>query len=91
MLQTFQRPVVFYTMYIDHDDDKHPTQPGVEADTSRLLLQSQLIQAGHRAVAVSSSPRPWIDVFALPDYSPIFSDMTVQRNVSRFYARSICG
>ena len=25
-----------------------------------------------------------------PDYSPIFSYMTVQRNVSRFYTRSIC-
>ena len=26
-----------------------------------------------------------------PDYSPIFSDMTVQRNVPRFCTRSICG
>ena len=26
-----------------------------------------------------------------PDYSPIYSDMTVQRNVPRFCTRSICG
>ena len=26
-----------------------------------------------------------------PDYSQIFSDMTVQRNVPRFFMRSICG
>ena len=93
-------------------------------------------------VAVSSSPRPWMDVFALPeksnmavtesdphpkvqkmsitfkwlcdlwaehagmwlkcywflkkiyfwpDYSPIFSDITVQRYVPWFCTRSICG
>ena len=101
----------------------------------RPLISSQYL-------AVSSSSRPWIDVFALPgkfnmavtesdlepkvrkmsitfftdcatpelsmrawnwnvtdskknyflpDYSPIYSDMTVQRNIPRFCTRSICG
>ena len=29
--------------------------------------------------------------YSRPDYSPIISDMTVQRNVPRFCRRSICG
>ena len=68
---------------------------------STTLTQQQasigsIHSVGWGDLAVSSSPRPWIDVFALPQkfnmaVTESDADTKVQRNVPRFCTRSICG